>query len=305
MSGDHVHKQHIVSQVLLRQWAIDGYIQVSNLDRGNHYIRSPKAEGFDKDYIRHNSVSAERVWGDIEAKVPAALAAVREKTVFAGLNQEKVLMGLLALHLVRSFRVKQMWDMHVNREIDVALNGFLSEQVTQNSADFHVEIYRQNQLQEGITERIDGVIDLDSLREKSYDCLASGGPRFSKEVVRVLGLLNERLSGYHLEVAISQSDLIIGDNPVVLMDHEAGIQDVINGVTVDSSDALFMPVTPKHIIALSKTSRYRHLSKRDTEYVNSLQLNQAIRKVYMIPDSRNVKAAREEYDRRISIATNG
>ena len=45
-------RQHVVSAVLLRRWAVDGYVVARNLEDRRTRLRSPRSEGFVTDLVR-------------------------------------------------------------------------------------------------------------------------------------------------------------------------------------------------------------------------------------------------------------
>lgn len=90
-------RQHVVSQVLLRRWAEDGFIRAVNLRWGTIAPKSPRAEGFVPWFVQSDfSTVIEHIWKDIEDRTPAVLDQVEDGTVFDSARRDSNIQVLRA-----------------------------------------------------------------------------------------------------------------------------------------------------------------------------------------------------------------
>lgn len=106
---NHVKKQHVISQVILRRFTWDkppGGVEMARLDvnRLDRRVRllGTKACGKVDDFIRYASKDAEEMWSRIENAFPAALAAADDGSILDKPHLMEVIKDMLALHTVRS-----------------------------------------------------------------------------------------------------------------------------------------------------------------------------------------------------------
>ena len=68
-------KQHTVSQVLLRRFTTDGFLEAFSLAQPHSRWRrySPRAAGYSMDFVRSDAAAVEQVWSAVEETLPDAL----------------------------------------------------------------------------------------------------------------------------------------------------------------------------------------------------------------------------------------
>ena len=107
-AGDPHQRQHLVSQVLLEQFA-DPHLDVLDVITGKLRQSSPKSEGWHRDYIAHQPSNSENRWQEIEGRVPSTLAALAGREPL-----DEVTVGTLkdvfALHWARGDVLKVIHD---------------------------------------------------------------------------------------------------------------------------------------------------------------------------------------------------
>lgn len=116
-TAQQTSRQHLVSQVILKEFTVPNgssgrQLRPFDLDHPerHHKLKTTSSCGWAKDFVAFDSVSAEQLWGRIEARVPAALDAVRRGTPFAGSAHADVLRDLIVLHYVRSYQYRKVHD---------------------------------------------------------------------------------------------------------------------------------------------------------------------------------------------------
>lgn len=106
----HVTKQHVVSQVVLGQFADDDYeLEVEDVRRPGRWRRkAPAAVGYVIDFVRHDSVGAEALWQTVETRLRVALDELNAGGVPAkGSATEEAVRDCLALHWARGSAVRR------------------------------------------------------------------------------------------------------------------------------------------------------------------------------------------------------
>lgn len=127
MSTTSVHKQHLVSQVLLRRWAHEGKVLSLDLNYPTAVakLRTPGQVGYQLDFIKNSSIRWEKRWSLVETRTPLALGAIDDGTLFEKEALVDVLKDLLAIHFARSVVVQAAWqaslasDVHRGHEMEI------------------------------------------------------------------------------------------------------------------------------------------------------------------------------------------
>jgi hypothetical protein len=83
----------------------------------------------------------------------------------------------------------------------------------------------------------------------------------------------------------SKDDFLLGDIPVVSYDKDTDTVGVLNGASWDKADCIFMPLGPRHAVALSKTQTYKEADSRMVERINVYQVRAALKEIYFRPGS--------------------
>lgn len=295
--GD-VHRQHLVSKVLLKRWAVDGQLLAFNLDTGMHRGRSPKAEGYEEDFIRHGSGQAEARWREFEDRAHRALCAVDRGTLFEDPSDVETIKGLIGLHVFRSRVATTMWNRALKRQV----------QQGESSHAFQLQALIHNpEAQDAIFEHLTGLRSAGPearsfarahLVERLDRRLGVGGEAFRDLMLEDLQRFMHEYAECDVEIGVASGELLIGDVPALTVDHSTRSVGLLAGVPLGSADTLFMPVGPHHVAGLGGQACYRDLPDPTTDKLNHLQLISAQRKAYMLPSSTLIESAEEETHRR-------
>lgn len=296
--NDVVRRQHLVSRVILKQWVVEGALTAFNLRSGAKRPRSPKAEGFERDFIKFGSAEIEQFWSRFEDRSHAALEAVKSGTCFDDRAHVDALKGLIGLHLVRSRASTVMWGKALRRQVEegqsshvAGLIGLLREPGALDAVFQH----RTGLVGAGPEAR---EIARRQLAKELDRRLGIGGEGFAESLRDNLEQFMTDYAETGLEVGVSATELLIGDIPALPVDHQTRRVGLLAGVTLNAADTLFLPVTPRHVIALGGDNTYRDLPMATSGTLNHLQAIAALEKVYLRPGTDLIDVARAEYERR-------
>jgi hypothetical protein len=96
----------------------------------------------------------------------------------------------------------------------------------------------------------------------------------------------ERVATFSLEVLEADEDeFLLSDSPVSFWDQDLDRVGFAQGVGWASANYVFMPLGPKHAVALSATPRRRKVDGRMVEAINSIQVRGSFREIYVRPTS--------------------
>jgi hypothetical protein len=117
-TSPRVPDQHVVSQVLLRQFTIPiksgDRLSAHSLQFGKSKLRAPRGVGKLEHFVKIDSQETEDLWGQTEQHLPAALAAARTRRIFANPKHVAVIKDAIALHFARSLELLQahamLWE---------------------------------------------------------------------------------------------------------------------------------------------------------------------------------------------------
>lgn len=213
-------KQHVVSQVLLRRFAVAGHIEALALTypASRWRRRSPAAVGYVQDFVRANVEEVERVWGEVESRLAPALVDLdRGDSVRAGGATEEALRDCLALHWARSRPVRatsdRAWDkVRTDSHADLASRPDLLDRAFLQLTGLHpagpqARDIANDRLHEGP----------DDIRSGRY---------FADRVVEFFERARTKLARSHIAVydlPFEADDLLLSDSPVVAPNRAHGL----------------------------------------------------------------------------------
>ncbi|WP_344543937.1 hypothetical protein [Streptomyces levis] len=121
-TAQHIARQHLISQVLLRQFTMPGPKgsgwQLLPFDLHHperlHKLKSTRACGWAENFVAFDCASAEELWCSVERRVPDALVAVHAGTPLADPLHVATLRDLVVLHFVRSHHYRAAGDRRVD-----------------------------------------------------------------------------------------------------------------------------------------------------------------------------------------------
>ena len=285
-----IQRQHVVSQVLLRGWAEGGMLRAINLRYGTVNRRSPRAEGFVPSYVDSDySHVIENLWKEVEDAAPAALASVRDGSIFQRPEQVDVLRRLFAMHFVRAKSTRLSWGESLSRQ----LHGGRLANIVEMARDERVlaALFEQ---QTGLVAATASELEIAHERlvaelQRKFD---PGGEAFVEQILslydKVLDYVRAR-PGIEIGQAAGRP-LIIGDNPAATYDSSRRTAGTRDGVTITGANALVMPLTPTHVLAIGGSNRYVPLAHNAVDLFNQIQIVCAVDSVYVQPSAAAIEA---------------
>lgn len=241
----HVTKQHVVSQVVLTQFAIDGLLEAEDARQpGRWRAKAPGAVGYVRDYVRYDSGSAEALWGTVETRLHDAFVELGDGGVpQRGSGAEAALRDCVALHWARSDAVRAVAE----RAWQQVRQGGLASQAAR--PDVLAELHRR------ATGLPAGPDDLNAVNERLHQGppeIASG-EYFSTRVREFFEFARDRFDGLSIQVgrcADGAGDLLLSDRPVVTPSRTRSGLNPEQGVALGDADAVGMPIGPRLFVSL-------------------------------------------------------
>ncbi|MFE3143365.1 DUF4238 domain-containing protein [Streptomyces scopuliridis] len=304
MKAAQISRQHLVSQVLLKQFTMPGPkgsgwqllpFDVCNPERRSK-LKSPRACGWAEDFVAFDSASAEELWGSVETRAPAALAAVQAGTPFADPSHVEALRDLVVLHYVRSHRYRGVYT----NAFETASVNLRSELVRQFPEPLRREALRQTGLH---------LADPGSLRvfaerlikqsEVTHDF--GSGKLFRTSIENMFDKVRAMAAKWNLEVLTPESgQFLVGDNPGVSV--RTDTTPFSYNMAFGDAHSIILPVSPRHLLALGPKNMLGNIPRPLVNEINAIQILAADHYVYMHPRSgletfAKAKARKRETDR--------
>lgn len=272
--------QHLVSRGLLRRFANHHNGPISGLDLDTLVQRTDKVKNFggveDTDLQAPDDI--ENVWNnEVEMRLPYAFQLLDSGEVLANSDAVSTLKNCTILHWARG---------HTLRVVSASLTPSKADEVTASVLARFTPAHALNAL---TGSRIVTPSDAERVREvirtKFAEMLRQ--ERFLDEQFLQQYRIGQKLiADKALEIWHSPSDeFLMGDIPVVSYDKDTDQVGILNGVSWDKADAIFMPLGPHHVVALSKKYDYKEADARMVERLNVYQVRCALKEVFFRPDS--------------------
>ncbi|MHB1526529.1 MAG: DUF4238 domain-containing protein [Candidatus Dormibacteria bacterium] len=280
-----VPEQHLVSKVLLRQFCARSSIGLRmgrySLKWGKAAPVSPETVAKVINFVKIDSRSTEEVWGKTESKLPSALEAAVNGSLFGDSNKVQVIKDTIALHYARSYAVVEshndIWrnGLDAHRQFLLShpeLLDALSSMKTGGSASPPSPESRAQVLDE-VTERARGLYER--------------GTAFRFRVVGLFESARQLLSGAGLQILLpaTGSELLIGDSPVITSDATGHRRGIAEGVPIGTARHVFMPLGPHLGVALAASDQDIEVSAAEVQRLNRWEIEAARCDVFMRPGS--------------------
>lgn len=129
--------QHVLSKVLLRRFAVDnghGQKVVSFSLRFGHAARRPVASvGYLKNFIIHQPVEAEALWGELEHRMPEVFRHLDAGDLRAHPELVELMKQFLALHFIRRENTRRIFE--TNKAKRLATASPLAQQLVETQLE--------------------------------------------------------------------------------------------------------------------------------------------------------------------------
>lgn len=271
-------KQHVVSRVLLRQFAVDGDIEVSAVSYTQRWRRrSPAAVGYVEHFVRSNAEEVEQVWAEVESRLAGAFADIdRGGSIEPGGATMEALLDCLALHWARSRRVRatvdRAWDdVRARSQADLATRPELLDRSFLQLTGLHPA---------GPQAR---AIANDRLHKGPDD--VRSGRHFADRVVEFFERARAKLATSHIAVydlPREAEDLLLSDSPVVAP-NRARTGWGPGEVALDDAVAFAMPIGPRTAVSAHPAPSRHTITVEEALELNQMQRRVAVSHLFRRP----------------------
>jgi Protein of unknown function (DUF4238) len=285
-SANHVEDQHVVTKVILRRFVgVDGkgkgllYPFRLRYPDARHRLLGPDGCGKIKDFVAYASASAERLWKETEDRLPDALDAVDDGALLRSPEHMATIKDAIALHHARSEATRIA---HIRIFIQAAAasrNLWLTDWRPRLEAAFF-----QAKGFYAVGDQALGRF-LDEMMQPNLDMVASGR-LFRARVEDIYLKAREFVSSSGLEVLKSgSSEFLIGDVPALTIPRHGIRPGILGGTALGDARTVIMPLGPRHLVALARTSVSAELTPDQVATANAYQVQGALEYVYLRPGS--------------------
>ncbi|MEU1457247.1 DUF4238 domain-containing protein [Streptomyces avermitilis] len=275
-------RQHLISQVLLKEFTMPepkgGSRQLLPFDLHNPqrvHKRMPTSRcGWVENFVAVDSPSVEALWGDVERRVPAALAAVHAGTPFADPRHVAVLRDLIALHYIRSLHYR---DAHTGA-VERARTRVAAKVITQYPEQLRLEALRETGLY------LSGPAALGAFTQRLIERSTESDKLFRTRIEDDFHKMRDLASTRRLEVITPETgQFLIGDNPALTLCAKGNR--TIYGMPFEGAQTLLLPISPRHMLSLGTEDVRLTVPQSFVDRLNAVQVHAAHRYVYLHPES--------------------
>lgn len=283
---EHVPDQHVVSQVLLKQFAEPWGLKCEHLLAGINLKHpekrpaygGPKRFGKWPDFVQYASDSAEKLWQETENKLHEPLEAIKRDGEVIKPAHENVIREMIALHLVRSIPTAAL-----HQSSWLKFRAMARQHWLQRPADLQA-------LHVGLFGYWTSDLDRLELALNTYmqepEHLVKSGALFRVSLEDRFERIRIGFQAFDLKILTAQErEFLIGDVPVLMMREGHGGLGFFDGVGIGNADEIVMPLTPYHVAVLGQGSESREATDDEVDHYNTLQVRIAYRHVYFRPGS--------------------
>ena len=282
-TSPRVPGQHVVSQVLLRQFTIptnDGdRLLAHSLQFGKSKLRAPRGVGKLEHFVKIDSQETERLWGQTEQDLPAALAAAGTRRIFANPKHVAVIKDAIALHFARSLELLQAHAMLWEHGLERTRQQYLADEATMATL-----FYKRYGLLPPSARAAGEIISAQLLAETRQ--LYESGAIFRLRVVDMFHAARQFAAKAGLEIIRpSRGEFLIGDVPAIPIDATRQALGVMGGVPFADASTVILPLGPRRLAALGRTDTFRSVPGSFVKQLNAFQIMKAQTHLFMRPGS--------------------
>ena len=282
-TSPRVPGQHVVSKVLLRQFAIPtkngDRLLAHSLQYGKAKLRAPKGVGKLENFVKIDSQETEELWGQTEQHLPAALAAARTRRIFANPKHVAVIKDAIALHFARSLELLQAHAMLWERGLERTRQQYRADEATMATL-----FYQRYGLLPPSARAAGEIISQQLLAETRQ--LYESGAIFRLRVVDMFHAARQLASKAGLEIIRpARGEFLIGDVPAIPIDATRQALGVLGGVPFANASTVILPLGPRRLAALGRTDAFRSVPGSFVKQLNAFQIGKAQTYVFMRPGS--------------------
>lgn len=286
-ANDNVKDQHVVSKVLLKQFAErdhrDCVYKVASYDLEHPASSKPRAVAAcgrapTFDFVPFASRSVERRWGAIETTLPETFSAIANGTFFDDPIHTERVRDLIVLHFVRSIQSDvirwRTWDsMYAQARRFWQQRPRALEQLARQRPGFYVA---------GVAGQEE---TLNELHAQAVELMESG-KYFRVMIEDRFERTRTWLQGERVELLTpADGEFLIGDIPALLMLPGYVGNGAFDEVGLLAADSLVLPLGPKCLAKLGGASQMTLVPAETVEALNAAQVRCAFARVFFRPGS--------------------
>lgn len=282
-------RQHFVSKVV--QWrftasagpAAKRLAQLRRADPSKVELVGPR-NTLKEDWFIEAGAAPERfekIWGQAEDGMSAVFAEIdahRGTTALSPASAGRIA-DFMALHLIRSPATKRLWERSRTVVVPRRRAGMLANRNLINLAR-STGLYPPEWSDEQIVDDITATVE---------DPLQTGGEAFGDTLVELYDSVRKRFTSLHVEVGEAvDGQFVLPDVPCVPYRAESGDVGLLAGFGLNASEAIVMPLGPRHIVSLVTREPDRPWLQVDAASlspINDALARVAIGAAYLQPDS--------------------
>lgn len=267
MGDQKVVKQHVVSQVVLSQFTVNGQLEVEDVRQpGRWRPKSPAAVGYVNDFVEHDSATIESLWHTVETRLPQAIRKVGSGTApEPDSAEEATLRDCIALHWARSKAVKtqagRSW---------LKVQAAHAEDMRTRRWPLLEAIYASRFGRPGTDEELEDLNkELHIGPEEVLD-----GRHFASRVPEFYEFARSKFAGKRIQVlrcAEGLEDLVMSDAPVITPKHRGNGLNPAQGVALGDARAAGMPLGPRVFVGIHDVYELVEISAAQARQLNSYQ----------------------------------
>ena len=262
-------RQHTVSQIVLRQFALRGILTIYDSEQGLFLSKGPRG-AFHMPFDQHDPLGSEERWGEIETQMPKLYAALEARCTPGDPGLEAMVHDVLALHWARSGAMKT-----AHQEVTDQVTRRSMEKLARYPGILEREMLRLVGLHATSAEALDWFnqeIHARVVRENSEEWWSGRNARNFAEARKMMSKWSVQI-GY----APVGCELIISDSPVVTVKCGHDGLGPHQGVALGDASEIFMPLSPSVMVALGPEPTTIELGPEVVDRYNELQIRARLR----------------------------
>jgi hypothetical protein len=278
-----VHKQHVISEVILRRFTELDPRAGWQLARYDVTTGAPMAStgtggvGWVEDFVKIDSGATERAWKNVEDSLTDAINAAENGTVLSDQRLVGILRDAIALHHVRHPQTKELhektWANTRARRVQemattpVSVEAFRRKYGIYPAGPEARRLGAEEALARLTTSADDGAL----FRLRVEDLFESVCDRFAQSGLEIL------------TPASADKEFLLGDLPALTVDLGTGGASLAQGVGLANATAIVLPLSPRVLAALGPSDAMATAPDALVDQLNTLQVRSAERYVYHRP----------------------
>lgn len=262
---------------------MEGLLAAVDLRNGKVTQKPTRATGFVPWFVQADfSAPMEAMWKETEDTIPRLIQVVESGTVFDDKETIDLLRQVVAVHVVRSKQMAELWlssyaRQNANGRIANIRNALTDPEV--------VRALYERQTGLAVVGSVPPDLIVGPYLERIERDSGPGGLWFIENALANHAKLLSVLRRQSVQIGRhAGGGLIIGDNPATTYDPARQLIGLLGGANLTQS-IIVMPIMPQYMISFGKTSGYIELHDKDVQTFNIIQYASSSDWIYAKPGS--------------------